>query len=252
MRSIHGIYSQTPIYRAPIYRNPDLPGKTLSPEYPDKSGYSNCKYIYFFPAWVNARRALTQDDSGGKPRSSFRRGRMKSIKCEKAGPLEMPECVSPSEDTEKTLPNKVTDSDNTQVLARVNKFITNYKENFNLSLSLSFSLSLSLSLSLTQAHMLSYFLFDNGKTLTQSFNSNTLTFEFRENFPLLHNEACFQEPTEISKQPIRARYLGHVDWLSANQGPVFPDSVGSCLFCSNPFWGGEGGSNIWNCVCIFR
>eukprot|EP00116_Pleurobrachia_bachei_P018663 sb/3478925/ len=22
--------------------------------------------------------------------------------------------------------------------------------------------------------------------------------------------------------------LGHVDWLSANQGPVFPDSVGSC------------------------
>eukprot|EP00116_Pleurobrachia_bachei_P012911 sb/3473173/ len=35
-----------------------------------------------------------------------------------------------------------------------------------------------------------------------------------------------QEPTETSKQPIRTRYLGHVDWLSANQGPVFPDSVG--------------------------
>eukprot|EP00116_Pleurobrachia_bachei_P006184 sb/3466446/ len=77
-----------------------------------------------------------------------------------------------------------------------------------------------------------------------------------------------QEPTETSRQPIRTRYLGHVtgyqpirgqyflnwsrqlihlhvfknvylsnlnslfrsrDWLSANQGPVFPDSVGSCL-----------------------
>eukprot|EP00116_Pleurobrachia_bachei_P011676 sb/3471938/ len=41
---------------------------------------------------------------------------------------------------------------------------------------------------------------------------------------------CFiQEPTETSKQPIRTPYLGHVDWLSANQGPVFPDSVGSWL-----------------------
>eukprot|EP00116_Pleurobrachia_bachei_P010824 sb/3471086/ len=33
------------------------------------------------------------------------------------------------------------------------------------------------------------------------------------------------EPTDTSKQPIRSRYLGHLnDWLSANQGPVFPDS----------------------------
>eukprot|EP00116_Pleurobrachia_bachei_P012806 sb/3473068/ len=28
-----------------------------------------------------------------------------------------------------------------------------------------------------------------------------------------------------SKQPIRTRYLGHVTGISANQGPVFPDSV---------------------------
>eukprot|EP00116_Pleurobrachia_bachei_P012572 sb/3472834/ len=35
-----------------------------------------------------------------------------------------------------------------------------------------------------------------------------------------------QEPTDPSKHP-RTRYLGH--WLSANQGPVFPDSVGSWL-----------------------
>eukprot|EP00116_Pleurobrachia_bachei_P010825 sb/3471087/ len=33
-----------------------------------------------------------------------------------------------------------------------------------------------------------------------------------------------QKPTETSKQPIRTRYLGFRsrDWLSANQGPVFP------------------------------
>eukprot|EP00116_Pleurobrachia_bachei_P004637 sb/3464899/ len=37
-----------------------------------------------------------------------------------------------------------------------------------------------------------------------------------------------QEPTETSKQPIRTRDLGHVTG-SANQGPVFPDSVGSCF-----------------------
>eukprot|EP00116_Pleurobrachia_bachei_P007572 sb/3467834/ len=36
-----------------------------------------------------------------------------------------------------------------------------------------------------------------------------------------------QEPTETSKQPIRTRYLRSRDWLSANQGPVFPDSVSS-------------------------
>eukprot|EP00116_Pleurobrachia_bachei_P016356 sb/3476618/ len=37
-----------------------------------------------------------------------------------------------------------------------------------------------------------------------------------------------QEPTDTSKQPIITRYLGHDsrDWLSANQGPVLPDSVG--------------------------
>eukprot|EP00116_Pleurobrachia_bachei_P001733 sb/3461995/ len=34
-----------------------------------------------------------------------------------------------------------------------------------------------------------------------------------------------KESTDTSKQPIRTRHLGHVDWLSANQGPVFPDSV---------------------------
>eukprot|EP00116_Pleurobrachia_bachei_P001032 sb/3461294/ len=33
-----------------------------------------------------------------------------------------------------------------------------------------------------------------------------------------------------SKQPIRTRYLGHVTGYSANQGPVFPDLVGSSTF----------------------
>eukprot|EP00116_Pleurobrachia_bachei_P002491 sb/3462753/ len=45
-----------------------------------------------------------------------------------------------------------------------------------------------------------------------------------------------QEPTDTSKQPIRTLYLGHVTGyqLSANQGPVFPDSVGSwCLSFHN-------------------
>ena len=47
--------------------------------------------------------------------------------------------------------------------------------------------------------------------------------------PEVHLKA--RQPTELSKQPIRTHYLGHVtgDWLSANQGPVFPDSVGSCF-----------------------
>eukprot|EP00116_Pleurobrachia_bachei_P018290 sb/3478552/ len=38
-------YSRTPIYRAPIYRNPDLPGGCISPEDPGKSG-SDCSYFY--------------------------------------------------------------------------------------------------------------------------------------------------------------------------------------------------------------
>ena len=39
----------------------------------------------------------------------------------------------------------------------------------------------------------------------------------------------YQEPTEPSKQLIRARYLGHVTGYqpTANQGPVFYGSVGS-------------------------
>ena len=42
---------------------------------------------------------------------------MKSIKCEKAGPIEMPECITPTDDSEQTLANKVdtTDSVNLQV-----------------------------------------------------------------------------------------------------------------------------------------
>eukprot|EP00116_Pleurobrachia_bachei_P012253 sb/3472515/ len=35
---------------------------------------------------------------------------------------------------------------------------------------------------------------------------------------------CIVREVPPGKQPIRTRYLGHV-WLSANQGPVFPDSV---------------------------
>eukprot|EP00116_Pleurobrachia_bachei_P004276 sb/3464538/ len=33
-----------------------------------------------------------------------------------------------------------------------------------------------------------------------------------------------QEPTEISKQPIRTRYFRSRDWFSSNQEPIFPDS----------------------------
>eukprot|EP00116_Pleurobrachia_bachei_P015210 sb/3475472/ len=34
-----------------------------------------------------------------------------------------------------------------------------------------------------------------------------------------------REPTETSKQPIRSVKATCSDWVSANQGPVFPDSV---------------------------
>ena len=37
-----------------------------------------------------------------------------------------------------------------------------------------------------------------------------------------------EQPTGPSKHPIRTHYLG--DWLSANQGPLFPDSVGSYTY----------------------
>eukprot|EP00116_Pleurobrachia_bachei_P005924 sb/3466186/ len=41
-----------------------------------------------------------------------------------------------------------------------------------------------------------------------------------------HNARSIQqEPTETSKQPIRTCYFISRDWLSANQGSVFPDSV---------------------------
>eukprot|EP00116_Pleurobrachia_bachei_P011423 sb/3471685/ len=45
---------------------------------------------------------------------------------------------------------------------------------------------------------------------------------FPDPTPLI-SKSPHQEPTETSKQPIRTR-----DWLSADQGPLFPDSVGSC------------------------
>eukprot|EP00116_Pleurobrachia_bachei_P015857 sb/3476119/ len=38
----------------------------------------------------------------------------------------------------------------------------------------------------------------------------------------------FRKPTEISKQPIRTRYIRPRHWLSADQEPAFPDSVGFC------------------------
>eukprot|EP00116_Pleurobrachia_bachei_P007386 sb/3467648/ len=51
------------------------------------------------------------------------------------------------------------------------------------------------------------------------------------------------EPTETSKQPIRTRYLGSLfrssNWLSANQGPVFYDSVVGPRFTEEP---GKSGS----------
>eukprot|EP00116_Pleurobrachia_bachei_P010013 sb/3470275/ len=43
----------------------------------------------------------------------------------------------------------------------------------------------------------------------------------------------FRKRPKTSKQPIRTRYLGHV---TANQGPVFPDSVGSCYLWIARWW----------------
>eukprot|EP00116_Pleurobrachia_bachei_P009984 sb/3470246/ len=59
--------------------------------------------------------------------------------------------------------------------------------------------------------LISHLLFcvSNGRQLTEL--SLSLSFSF----------------SWLRNRPIRTRYLGHVDWLSANQGPVFPDSVGS-------------------------
>eukprot|EP00116_Pleurobrachia_bachei_P006115 sb/3466377/ len=58
MGSEYFLYSRTLIYRAPIYQNPDLPGKTLlTPEHPGKSG-SDCKCK--FP-----ENGLYENNSGG-------------------------------------------------------------------------------------------------------------------------------------------------------------------------------------------
>eukprot|EP00116_Pleurobrachia_bachei_P004523 sb/3464785/ len=49
----------------------------------------------------------------------------------------------------------------------------------------------------------------------------------------------------------KTRYLGHVDWLSANQGPVFPDSVGSCHFLYLLCTAERGGCDTKSCQDLF-
>eukprot|EP00116_Pleurobrachia_bachei_P018364 sb/3478626/ len=55
---------------------------------------------------------------------------------------------------------------------------------------------------------------------------NCSHFSFKLNSTSFSLLLC-REPTDRRKQPIRTRYLSHVTgfWKSANQGPVFPDSV---------------------------
>ena len=56
-----------------------------------------------------------------------------------------------------------------------------------------------------------------------------------------------QQPTESSKQPIITRYLGHMTGYHpiTNQGPVFPDSVGSFEFTQQRI---RGPAHKINCI----